>query len=157
MIKKKDLVIIGYLRQNARMKLTSMSRKAKLPVSTIFDRIKMNEQGLITKHTSLIDFSVLGFTTRANIMLRVERTDKQGLREFLETHHHVNSLYKINNGFDYLVEAVFRNLNDLEDFLEVLEEKFTLKSKEVHYIIQDIKREGFLADPSLIDLILPKN
>ncbi|MBU4209210.1 MAG: winged helix-turn-helix transcriptional regulator [Proteobacteria bacterium] len=39
MIKKTDLIIISSLRQNAREKLTEMSRKTRIPVSTIFDRI----------------------------------------------------------------------------------------------------------------------
>ncbi|MBR9691938.1 winged helix-turn-helix transcriptional regulator, partial [Candidatus Woesearchaeota archaeon] len=70
---KKDLKIIAYLRQNARMPLTKMSRKTQIPVSTIFDRLKMNENSLIVKHTSLLDFSKLGYNTRANITLKVDR------------------------------------------------------------------------------------
>jgi DNA-binding Lrp family transcriptional regulator len=154
MIKKKDLLVMAYLRQNARIKLTALSKLTSLPVSTIFDRIRMNEGKLIKRHVSLLDFAMLGFSTKANIMLRVAKQDKIGLREFLEKHQNINSLSKINNGFDFLIEGIFRNINELEEFLECMDDKFNIKSKEVHYIIDDIKREEFMSDPNLIDLLI---
>lgn len=153
MINKKDLVIMSYLRQNSRIKLTKMSRLTKLPVSTIFDRIRHHEKSLIKAHISLLDFAKLGFHTRANIMFRVSKKEKQAVREFLENSQNVNSIYKINNGFDFLAEVVFRNICDLEEFIEKLEERFDIKSKEVHYIIDDIKRESFMSDPHLVGMI----
>ncbi len=153
MVNKKDLVVMAYLRQNSRMKLTKMSRLSKLPVSTIFDRMKYHEGGLIRKHICLLDFSRLGFHTRANIMLSIGKHDKEAAREHLQKSQNVNSIYKINNGFDFLVEVVFRNINDLEGFLESLDSKFDIKQKKVHYIIDDIKREAFMSNPETIDLL----
>ncbi len=153
MVNKKDLVVMAYLRQNSRMKLTKMSRLAKLPVSTIFDRMKYHEGGLIRKHICLIDFSMLGFHTRANIMLSIGKHDKEAAREHLKKSQNVNSIYKINNGFDFLVEVVFRNINDLDGFIESLDSKFDIKQKKVHYIIDDIKREAFMSNPETIDLL----
>ena len=153
MMQKKDLVVMAYLRQNARMKLTTMSRLAKLPVSTIFDRMKYHEGGLIRGHVCLLDFSKLGFHTRANVMLRVGKKDKDAARQYLLTNQSVNSLYKINNGYDFLLEVVMKNISDLEEFLDSIEDKFDIKSKEVHYVIDDIKKEAFMSDPNIIDLL----
>lgn len=154
MINKKDLLVMAYLRQNARMKLTTMSRLTNLPVSTIFDRMRHHNGDLIKGHICLLDFSKLGFHARANIMLRVAKKDKDAVKEHLKNNQNVNSIYKINNGFDLLVEVVFRNISDLEDFIECLDEKFDIKTKEVHYIIDDIKREVFMSDPNLIEIII---
>ncbi len=154
MPKKKDLIVMAYLRQNARMKLTTLSRLTGMPVSTIFDRIRVNEGELIKKHTSLLDFAKLGFSTKANIMLRIAKQDKAEVREFLEKHQNINSLSKINNGFDFLVEAIFRNINELEEFLECLDDKFSVKSREVHYIIDEIKREAFMSEPELVGMLI---
>ena len=76
-MKKTDLLIISSLRQNAREKLTNMSKKTRIPVSTLFDRIRMHEGKLIKKHTALIDFNKLGYNTRANIILKVKKTDRE--------------------------------------------------------------------------------
>ena len=153
MVLKKDLVVMAYLRQNARMKLTKMSRLAKMPVSTIFDRMKFHEGGLIKGHICLLDFAKLGFHTRANIMFKVGKNDKEAMKEYLENSQNVNSIYKINNGYDFLVEVVFRSIHDLDDFLSLLEYKFEVKNKVVHYIIDDIKREAFLSNPDTIQVL----
>ena len=34
-----------------------------------------------------------------------------------------------------------------------MEEKFDIKSKEVYYVIDDIKREAFMSDPNVVDLL----
>lgn len=153
MLKKKDILLMAYLRQNARMKLTSLSKLTNLPVSTIFDRIKTNEGELILKHVSVLDFAKMGFSTKASIMLRVAKEDKNKAKEFLEKHHNVNTLSRINNGFDFLIEGVFKGMNELEEFLEFLDEKFRVKSKEVHYIIEEIRKESFMSDPSILDML----
>jgi DNA-binding Lrp family transcriptional regulator len=127
-----------------------MSRKTGIPVSTIFDRLKFHEEGLITKHTSLLNFAKLGYNTRANISLKVNREDKEALMEFLSKHEAVNSLYKINNGFDFMLEGIFRQINDMEAFLDMLEQRFKIEGKQYYFIIEDLKRESFMANPNLI-------
>ncbi|MBN2112166.1 Lrp/AsnC family transcriptional regulator [Candidatus Woesearchaeota archaeon] len=153
MVNKKDLLVMAYLRQNARMKLTTMSRLTRMPVSTIFDRLKYHEGGLIKGNICLLDFSMLGFHTRAKVMLKIGKKDKNTVREYLQNNHNVNSIYKINNGYDFLAEVVFRNICDLEEFMDKLEEKFDIKGKEIHYIIDDIKREAFMSDPNTLELL----
>ncbi len=144
---KKDLKIITQLRTDARMPLTDMSRKINMPVSTIFDRMKSNN--LITKHTSLLDFSKLGYT-RANIFLKVEREDKEQLKESLLKNQSINSVYRINNGFDFLIECVFRQMKEVEEFIDQIESKFKIREVKSFFVIEDIKREMFLTDPNFL-------
>ncbi|MDP2907193.1 MAG: Lrp/AsnC family transcriptional regulator [Nanoarchaeota archaeon] len=149
-MKKTDLLIISGLRQNAREKLTEISKKTRIPVSTIFDRIRTLEGDVIKKHTALVDFGKLGYNTRANIILKVGKGDREAVKDFLMKHNSVNSAFKINNGYDFLIEAVFANIKDVEDFIESLEEKFSIKSKQVFYIIDDLKKEEFLSNPAVL-------
>ena len=152
-MKEKDLLILANLRQNARETLTGISQKTKVPISTIFDKMKALEKGIITKHTAIVDFAKLGFSTRANMTLRVDKNERDRVREFLENHHNVNSIYKINNGYDFLVETVFKSIRELEDFTETVESRFKVRELQVYYIIDDIKREAFMSDPNLISII----
>lgn len=149
-MKKTDLLIISSLRQNARVKLTDMSRMTRVPVSTLFDRMKLHEGNTIQKHTALVDFSKLGYNTRANIILKVKKEDRDSIRDFLMKHSCVNSAFKINNGYDFLIEAVFKNIKEVEDFIELLEEKFKIKAKQVFYVIDDLKKEAFLSNPAVV-------
>ena len=153
-LKTKDLKIIAHLREDSRMSLTTMSRKTNIPVSTIFDRLKANEDDLIIKHTTLINFEKLGFHTRANILIKVDRENRLNLKDYLTKHKNVNSVFRINNNFDYMFEAIFKNIKELEDFLENIDVKFNIQNKEVFYIIEDIKKESFLSEPYFIDCLL---
>ena len=78
-MKQTDLRILAHLRNNARASITGISRKTGIPVSTIFDRIRVYENQLVHKFTALIDFSKLGFNVRANIFLKVELGNRSAI------------------------------------------------------------------------------
>lgn len=148
MLNKKELLIVSCLRKNARETLTTISRQTGIPVSTIFDNIRRNFDNIVIKHTALIDFSKLGFSTRATITLKAKKEEKEAIKEYMLKSRFVNSLYKINNGYDFLIEGIFHDLNELEMFLEDVESKFKIEEKSVYYIIQELKREEFMANPN---------
>jgi DNA-binding Lrp family transcriptional regulator len=116
-----------------------------IPVSTIFDKLREFEKGLIQKHTTLIDFKKLGFDIRIDILFKISREFREEFKEFLMANENVNSIYRINNGFDYLVEAIFKDMADLQRFTELLE-KFKIEAKQELFILEDLKRESFLSD-----------
>lgn len=152
-VSERDLVVISCLRRNARETLTAMSKKTRIPVSTLFDRIRHFEQGLIRKHAAIVDFARLGYSTRANIILKVNKKDRDAVRDYLLKNSFVNCAYKINNGYDFMAEVIFRNMLELEDFLGALEEKFKVVDMHVYYVIDDIKKEEFLASPQLAEVL----
>ena len=154
MIPKRDLLILSELRNNSRESLTRISRNIAMPVSTIFDKLRFYSGNLIVKHTTLIDFSKLGFNARANIMIKVDKNFRDEARNFLTNHHNINSVYKVSNGFDFLVEGIFKNVKDVEDFLEYFESKFKLEEIEVYYVIEDIKKETFMNDKNLLNVVV---
>jgi DNA-binding Lrp family transcriptional regulator len=143
-----------YLRQNSRMKLTSLSRRTNIPISTIFDKLKSYASTIIAKNTCLLDFPKLGFHTKVHIMFKVNKKDKIAVKEYLQGNFNTNSLYKINNGYDFLAECIFRNIKETEEFLETVDDKFSIKSQVVHYIIDDLKRESFMSDPQIAEIMV---
>ncbi len=154
MINRKDLVILSHLRNNCRETLTAISKKSRIPVSTIYEKIRRSEGGVIKKNTCLVDFTKLGFNTRAKVVIQASMQGKPELLSFLIKHQNVNSVYKINNGYDFMIDCVFRNIRELEEFLETLQEKFRIRKQETYFIIDDLKREAFLSDPQTIDLVV---
>jgi DNA-binding Lrp family transcriptional regulator len=153
-MKKQDLVLMSYLRQNSRMSLTKLSRKTGIPISSIFDKLKKSTGTIIQKHVSLLDFEKLGFTVKVSVLLKVGKTQRKEAQDLLNKIFNVNTLLKINNGYDFMLEAVFQNLREVEEFFEGLDRKLTVKKKEVFYIIEDIKKEAFLSDPSLLPYVM---
>ena len=154
-MKKSDLLFLAFLRQDARQTLTNISRKTKIPISTLYDKLRQHEKNLILKHTTLIDFTQLGFNCRAKIMLSAAKDDKEKLKNFLKENNNINRLFKINNGYDFLAEGVFCNVKDLEEFMDGVEHDFTILDKKMFYVIEDLKRESFLARPDSLFPVPP--
>lgn len=153
-MKISDLLIASHLRQDARMKLTDMSRATKIPVSTIFDRIMAyTGNGLIQKNTSLLNFEKLGYHARALVVFSTGKKNRGKLLEFLKVNDNVNSVFKINNGWDFMAEVIFSEMKEVEDFMEDLEEHVKLSNRKIFYIIEEIKKEEFLSNPKKLMLL----
>jgi DNA-binding Lrp family transcriptional regulator len=154
MVSEKELVIVASLRKNARVKLTELSRSTGLAVSTLFDRVhKLRDLG-VTRLSALLDFPRLGFGTCATMLFKVVGGKRDKLKGYLLGSVHVNSLARINNGYDFMAECVFRNMRELEEFCEKLERDYGLRGKEVHFVIEELKREGFLSDLAQVKLLV---
>jgi len=54
----------------------------------------------------------------------------------------VNNLWKINHGYDYMVEVILRNMKEVEEFTEKLQKDYGVLSVSSFYIVRDMKREG---------------
>lgn len=152
MMKIQDAKILIYLRKNCREKLTNIARWLERPASTIYEKLH-NNNGVIQKNVCLIDFKKLGFLTKVEFIIRAWKTEKESVRKFLLEHPNINSLYKINNGYDFLAEGIFEHLRDVEEFREKLESEFKIKENKMFYVIQDLKREEFLSRPQDINMI----
>ena len=150
--KQQELLILSNLRLDSRQSLTLLSRKIRLPVSTIHEKMRKYQSQVIRKHTTILDFAQLGYTTQVSMLLGVPKEEKELLKEYLMKARQINSCFKINNGCDFLVEAIFHSMQEAETFVELLESKFNLQQKQVHYIIDELKREDFLSSPDYVQL-----
>lgn len=145
MINKKEILILSNLRKNGREKLTTISQKTKIPVSTIFERIRNYEKNhIIRKHSCLLNFSKLGFEFDVCILIKSNKEEKDKLKDFLLSKTCLNSIFKTSNSYDFLVEGIFRDMQELQDFLDNLENEFNLVRNDILYIVNELKREDFL-------------
>ena len=140
---QKDLMIIKQLRKNARQSLTEISSTTSIPVTTVHDRLKQHEKW-ISKHTSLLDFQHLGYNGRAYIALKADKKRRMELRDFLLKHKNINSVFVVNYGFDLMVEVVFRDIKEVEDFTEMLDEKFGVLEIKIFHVLDELQKEEFL-------------
>jgi len=148
-MKKKDVMILSELRNNSRISLTNLSKRTLIPISTIFDKLRSYEDNFISKHTTLLNFTKMGYSARASIMISIDSHQKEEAKDFLRICPNINSVYKVTNGYDFMVEGIFIDIREMEEFFEKLESRFSIKDKKVFYIIDDIKRESFMTDPDM--------
>jgi len=149
-MKKTDMLLTVNLRKNARASLTDISRETKIPISTLYEKLKSKKGTFFKKFTTILDFGSLGFMTRITVVLKTFPEKRDEMLMYLKNHPNVNNVYRINNGYDFQFEAIFKDLKRQEDFMEEFEDFFPLRKKEIFYVIEDVKREGFLEDCSQI-------
>lgn len=151
-MKTSDIRILQHIRQNARINLTTLSRKTGVPVSTLFDKLRNQEGKIITKFTALLDFTMLGYPVRMKVFLKATPERRLELKNFLLAHTRVNDLWRINNGYDYTADCVFRDLKEAEEFLEGLEVQFGVLECQAYHVIDDLAREKVLAGELTLDI-----
>ncbi len=144
MDREKELLLLSHFRRNSRQSLTKISRETRIPVSTIFDKLKEYEQTIIKKHTCLLNFKKLGFDLRTTILFKVEKEKKESFQKFLLNNPSTNNVFKINNGYDFLIEAIFRDLREMDSFFEDADNRGVVDRKEF-FILESIARENFLS------------
>ncbi|PIN81718.1 hypothetical protein COV13_00410 [Candidatus Woesearchaeota archaeon CG10_big_fil_rev_8_21_14_0_10_32_9] len=153
MIKEKELVLLSHFRNNSRISLTSLSKMTHIPVSTIFDKLKYYEKNeLIKKHTTILDFRKLGYELKIQILITAKRDNRDELQKFLISYSRVNTIYRINNGYDFLIEAYFKNMQELDEFMQKLDLYEPAEKKEF-FVMEDIKREEFLTNKKNIGVL----
>lgn len=145
---KRDMNLLTCLRENARYTLTEISKKTKIPISTLYDRLKAQQGNTITKHVTLIDFDALGYSARIHMLVRVPPTKREELRGFLQIHEHVNALFEVASEYDFALEGIFSQVKDVQSFIRQLEKQFPELQYHNQFITKDLKRETFLAGAS---------
>jgi len=124
-----------------------------IPVSTIFDKLKYYEKNeLIKKHTTILDFRKLGYELKIQVLITAKRDNRDELQKFLISYPRVNTIYRINNGYDFLIEAYFKNMQELDEFMQKLDIYEPAEKKEF-FVMEDIKREEFLTNKKNIGIL----
>ena len=145
MLSEKDSQIIRELRKNSRASLKEIASRLELPSSTVHDRVRRFEGNIIAKHTTLINFQEMGFYSHFFFTVKTSREKREELRDYLRDNRFTNTVYQVNDKFDFLVEVVFENLKQANDFIEEVRERFPIEAIYIHSIIENIKKEEFLS------------
>ena len=153
MITKKDLTIISHLRKDGRKKITDISKEMNIPVTTIYDKVRVHNQKFVNKHVALLDFAKLGLHTKANIAIKCDRDAREDLQKFLFNHPNVNSLSKTNFSSDFLAEVVFKSMGELQNFADSIEKNYRVGNLQIFNTIEELKKEDFLTKEEHFDLV----
>ena len=149
----KDMALLARLRRDARESLSSISRAAEIPVTTLFYKHRKLEKEVIIKYSSMIDFAALGYGTRAWIIAKAASRKSAGtLLESLETSENVNNIYRVSGeralkGCEYLAEAIFTDAAAAQEFAGRLY-RSGARELSVFFVSKELKKEDFLTRKS---------
>ncbi len=114
-----DLKIIKVLNKNARKPYKAIAEELGVSDATIRNRIdKMLKEGVIKQFNVLVDYHKLGRIIKAFIGLRVHPPKLKEIVDHLIENPDVQVLYRTTGEVDLFVEVIFKDMDELNGFLE---------------------------------------
>lgn len=113
---KVDLLILSYLKNNARMKASDISKEINFSVSSVIERIKkLEKSGIIEKYTIVLDENKLGnnFVAIMEISLS-DPTYHDAFTEFIKENKSILSCYHVTGDFDFILKVRTNSADNLE-------------------------------------------
>jgi DNA-binding Lrp family transcriptional regulator len=114
-----DLKIVKCLSEDARCTYKHIAEEAGVSEATVKNRIdKLQEEGIIKKFTVIMDYHKLGRAIKAFIGLKVQPAAISEIVKTIEKNPDVHVLYRTSGDVDLLIEVIFEQMEDLNEFLE---------------------------------------
>ena len=116
-----DRRILRVLQNNARIPNVELARMVGLSPSPCLRRVKtLEDSGVIQRHVSLLDQSMVGFPVSVFVSVTLERQVETALERFeaaISKRPEVLECYLMTGDADYLLRVVTRDLASYERFL----------------------------------------
>ena len=114
-----DLKIIQVLNMDARRSYRAIAEEIGVSDATVRNRVnKMLKEGIIKQFNVILDYHRLGRIIKAFIGLRVQPSKLREIVEHLNKHPDVQVLYRTTGEVDLFTEVIFRDMEELNSFLE---------------------------------------
>lgn len=115
-----DLAILREIQEDSRISNSELARRINLSQPATHARLKRLENiGVIRRHVSLLDREKLGLDLICFFHVRLQVHSEEALIRFEESMQgfpQVLECHYLTGEFDYLLKAVFRNRDELEQF-----------------------------------------
>lgn len=114
-----DLKIIKVLNKDARKPYRAIAEELGVSDATVRNRInRMLKQGVIKQFNVLVDYHKLGRIIKAFIGLKVQPPKLKDIVEHMIENPDVQVLYRTTGEVDLFVEVIFKDMDELNSFLE---------------------------------------
>jgi Lrp/AsnC family transcriptional regulator for asnA, asnC and gidA len=139
-----DRAILRLLQEDGRMSYSEISRRVKIPESTVRSRVnKLVNEGVIRKFAALINPFKAGYDIIAFIVVDAEPSKVRYVVEELAKLPEVDVLGIATGAHDILMQVTARDLQELEKFiLEKMAKIDGIKSTETS-ILTSVKKWGY--------------
>jgi len=116
-----DLAILRLLQFDGRVSNVEMARRVGLSAPATHARVKRLEAaGVIRRYTALLDREAMGFDMVCfiNVSLQLHQYEAiERFKELVQDMPEVQECHHITGEFDYLLKTVFRNHDELQEFV----------------------------------------
>lgn len=129
---KIDRKIINLLQMNARASLKELSKECFISSPAIAARInKLEKAGVINGYHSTIDMEKIGFHVRAFIQVQLEPRQKKEFYPYVQSIPNVVECNCVTGDYSEIMEVVFPSTTDLDDFINIIQQRFGKTSTQI--------------------------
>ncbi|OGM02110.1 hypothetical protein A3K72_03990 [Candidatus Woesearchaeota archaeon RBG_13_36_6] len=121
---EKDLKILEILKQNAKLTTSQISKKTKIPITTVYNRIKGLENGGVIKgYTVMLNHKLLGEEVLVYILVTVnynvpgKKVSQEVIANQIKKSQNVEEVNITTGEKDIIVKARFGSISQLNDFV----------------------------------------
>ena len=119
-IDEKDKRIIDLITQNAELTTSQISKKTRIPITTVHNRIKrMKKKGIIKNYTVNLDYEKLGKALTAYILLTVSSTSvtQQEIGKKIKSLEGVQSVTIVTGTTDMVLHIRAASMKELSSLI----------------------------------------
>lgn len=118
-----DFKIAQELKDNARISYKLLGDKISLSVSPVYTRVKkMEENGIIKKYKTEIDWGKFGYAIHAFVLIKNEKI-RDADPEFLKEAKEIINCWMISGEYDFLTEIYVANNDEFERIMKYFYKK----------------------------------
>jgi DNA-binding Lrp family transcriptional regulator len=141
-LKKKDKCILRALLENGRYSYSELGRRCGVSRQVALEHVKkLSEEGVIKGFSISLDAEKLGFAFQAYMLMiaKPEGKLREELIEFLGNSEHVRSIHLLFGRFDFFMELLFKDKEEMTEFLRALQSFDAVERTETFIVNQTIK------------------
>lgn len=118
-----DRKIIETLKKDSKVSLSYISDSVNLSTPSVRERInKMKDIGIIKKYTIDVDYKILGYDIDVIIDIVIKNNLYKDFKTFIATQDNVEFCYRISGDSFFIFKVRFKNMVDVERFVDSLQE-----------------------------------
>ena len=134
----KDLKIIEHLKQNARISVRDLGKKAKIRPSTVHQRIKrLVDNGVVQSFTIKLDPEKMGEHLTV-FMLVSGSLDKYFDDRFMKSKH-ILEIHGITGEYDLLLKLRFKDMNQFNKFVIDFRDRYSRSISKTITMVETVR------------------
>ena len=141
-LKDKDKCILRALLENGRSSYSELSRRCGISRQVAFEHVKkLSESGVVKRFSVSLDAEKLGLSFQAYVLIiaKPEVRLRDELTEFLRKSEHVRRIQLLFGSFDFFLELMFRDKEEMTEFLKAVHSFGAVERTETFIVYQTIK------------------
>jgi Lrp/AsnC family transcriptional regulator for asnA, asnC and gidA len=141
-IDRTDEKLINEMIHNSKISLRELSSKLGVSFVTVMNRLKkLEEEKIIEKYTSKINYEKLGYNVHVLIEIRIAKGKLFELEKKIAHSPNVYAVYDTTGEYDATVLAKFKTTRAMDSFLKLIQTYDFVERTNTKLVLNTIKEE----------------